>query len=494
MMINQRFDVGWLRKHCPSGGTTAICRATPALLCGPVDIAEREARSAQAERLVRTTLVERDVGMVATTFVDNSGITRVKSVPASRLPQLAAWGVGASTSFDYFRFDDWLAAPPGGTAPVGDLRIIPDLRRLVPLAAQPGWAWTPGDRYRQDGEPHDCCNRLVLQRLVDDAAAEGMEIKAAFEIEWVISAGDGDDFVSAAVGPAYGISRLVGVSDYARDLIATLSAEGIKVEQFHPEYAAGQLELSVAAESPVDAADTSVLVRSTIRAVGGRHNYRTSFSPKVEADGVGNGGHVHLSVWREGENLMAGGNGPFGLRPAGEAFGAGILNRLPALLTLGAPSVASYLRLVPSHWAGVYACWGLENREAALRMITGSVGSSDWAANLEVKCLDLTANPYLLLSGLLAAGLNGVAAGAQLPEPVDVDPAALAPEELERRDIRRLPTTLRQSTDALAADRVLRDALGSALLDSVLAVRESEIELFADASAEEVVRAFRWTH
>jgi glutamine synthetase len=459
-----------------------------------VDIAEREARSAQAERLVRTTLVERDVGMVATTFVDNSGITRVKSVPASRLPQLAAWGVGASTSFDYFRFDDWLAAPPGGTAPVGDLRIIPDLRRLVPLAAQPGWAWTPGDRYRQDGEPHDCCNRLVLQRLVDDAAAEGMEIKAAFEIEWVISAGDGDDFVSAAVGPAYGISRLVGVSDYARDLIATLSAEGIKVEQFHPEYAAGQLELSVAAESPVDAADTSVLVRSTIRAVGGRHNYRTSFSPKVEADGVGNGGHVHLSVWREGENLMAGGNGPFGLRPAGEAFGAGILNRLPALLTLGAPSVASYLRLVPSHWAGVYACWGLENREAALRMITGSVGSSDWAANLEVKCLDLTANPYLLLSGLLAAGLNGVAAGAELPEPVDVDPAALAPEELERRDIRRLPTTLRQSTDALAADRVLRDALGSALLDSVLAVRESEIELFADASAEEVVRAFRWTH
>ena len=433
-----------------------------------MDIADREARGAQAEQLVRTTLVERDIGMVATTFVDNSGITRVKSVPVRRLPQLAAWGVGASTSFDYFRFDDWLAAPPGGTAPVGDLRILPDLRRIVPLAAQPGWAWTPGDRYRQDGEPHDCCNRLVLQRLVEDAAAEGLEIKAAFEIEWVISAGDGDDFVSAAVGPAYGMSRLVGVSDYARDLIAALSAEGIKVEQFHPEYAAGQLELSVAAESPVDAADTSVLVRSTIRAVGKHHNYRTSFSPKVEADGVGNGGHVHLSVWREGENLMAGGNGPFGLRPDGEAFGAGILNRLPALLALGAPSVASYLRLVPSHWAGVYACWGLENREAALRMITGSAGSSDWAANLEVKCLDLTANPYLLLAGLLAAGLNGVAAGARLPEPVDVDPAALPSEELWRRGIQRLPTSLRQSTDALAADQVLRDALGSPLLDSVL--------------------------
>jgi glutamine synthetase len=458
-----------------------------------VDVPERQARSAQAEKLVPS-LAERGVTMVATTFIDNAGITRVKSVPLDRLPYLAASGVGASTSFDYFRFDDWLAAPPGGTAAVGDLRVIPDLRRCVPLAAQPGWAWSPGDRYRQDGEPHDCCNRLLLQRLVDDAAADGLEIKAAFEIEWVISAGDGDEFTSAAVGPAYGMSRLVGVSDYARDLIEALSAEGIKVEQFHPEYAAGQLELSVAAESPVDAADTSVLVRSTIRAIGRRYNYRTSFSPKVEADGVGNGGHVHLSAWRDGQNLMAGGTGPCALTPAGEAFAAGILNRLPGLLALGAPSVASYLRLVPSHWAGVYACWGLENREAALRMITGSAGSTDWAANLEVKCLDLTANPYLLLAGLLAAGVDGVAGGARLPAPVEVDPAVLAPEELDRRGIRRLPTTLRQSTDALAADLVLREALGAALLDSVLAVRESEIGLFAEASAEEVVRAFRWTH
>ncbi len=464
-----------------------------ALLCGSVDIAEREARAGQAEQLVRT-LVERDVDMVATTFVDNAGITRVKSVPLKQLPQLAAWGVGASTSFDYFRFDDWLAAPPGGTAPVGDLRVIPDLRRVVPLAAQPGWAWAPGDRYRQDGEPHERCNRLLLQRLVGATAVDGLEIKAAIEFEWVVSAGDSDDFVSAAGGPAYGMSRLIGVSDYARDVINALTAEGIRVEQFHPEYAAGQLELSVVAESPVEAADTSVLVRSTIRAVGRRYNFRTSFSPKVEAEGVGNGGHVHLSVWRDRLNLMAGGDGPAGLTPVGEAYAAGILERLPALLAIGSPSVVSYLRLVPSHWAGVFACWGVENREAALRMITGSTGSSDWAANLEVKCLDLTANPYLLLAGLLAAGSAGVASGARLPEPVDVDPSALPPDELKKRAIRRLPTSLRESTDALAADSMLRDALGSTLVESVIAVRESEIEQFAEASADDVVRAFRWTH
>jgi len=127
-------------------------------------------------------------------------------------------------------------------------------------------------------------------------------------------------------------------------------------------------------------------------------------------------------------------------------------------------------------------------------MITGSAGSTEWAANLEVKCMDLMANPYLLLAGLLVAGFDGLAAQGRLPEPVDVDPAVLTPDELARRGIQRLPTSLRESTDALAADSVLRAALGSDLMDSVLAVRESEMELFAAASAEEVVRALRWTH
>jgi glutamine synthetase len=104
------------------------------------------------------------------------------------------------------------------------------------------------------------------------------------------------------------------------------------------------------------------------------------------------------------------------------------------------------------------------------------------------------ANPYLLLAGLLAAGFDGIGHEGRLPEPIDVDPAALTEEELEERGIRRLPTSLRQSTDALAGDQVLRDGLGSALVDSVVAVRDSEIELFADATPEQVVRAQRWTH
>jgi glutamine synthetase len=457
-----------------------------------VDLADRDRRLSHAESLVPE-LEQRGVVAVATSFVDNSGISRVKSVPLDRLPHLSAWGVGFSTAFDFFRFDDWVAAPPTGEGPVGDQRIVPDLDRLVVLAAQPGWAWAPGDRYAQSGEAYPLDSRLLLGRVTDRLGELDIRALAATEIEWVVSE-DGDEFSPAVTGPAYGLSRLVDRSDYCRDVISALRDQGVVVEQFHPEYAAGQLELSVAPESPVHAADTSVLVRTTIRAVGRQYGLRTSYSAKVDAAGVGNGGHVHLSLGRDERNLMSGGPGPYGLTDEAAAFTAGILGHLPGLLAIGTPAVASYLRLVPQHWAGAYRCWGLENREAALRMVTGSSGSEAWAANLEVKCVDLHANPYLLLAGLLSAGLDGMDHGTALPEPVDVDPAALGEEGLAARGIQRLPTTLRESLDAFLADQALTETYGGPLVAAIRAVRESEIDLFADASPEEVAAATRWAH
>jgi glutamine synthetase len=202
---------------------------------------------------------------------------------------------------------------------------------------------------------------------------------------------------------------------------------------------------------------------------------------------------VHVSLWRSGSNLMAGGPAArFGLSPDGEAFAAGVLEHLPALMAVGAPGVTSYLRHVPSHWAGTYACWGLENREAAVRMVTGSPGAVSTAANVEVKCFDLHANPYLVFAGVIAAGLAGLSAGSALPDPVDVDPAVLSAGELEARGIARLPQSLREATDAFAADSVVTSAFGEELTASIVAVRESELELFEGVSDEDVAAATRW--
>ena len=457
----------------------------------PLDSEERARRSALGSEVAQR-LADAGVSVLAVSWVDNAGITRVKSIPAGRLERAAGWGIGMSPVFDVFVVDDSITTSKHIGGPTGDLRLMPDLDRVIPLAAQPGWAWAPADRYTQEGEPFAGCSRSYAKRLVGTAAALGLTALATFEIEWAVGTDDGGRFIPACGGPAYGMTRIIELSDYCREVVDEIERQGIEVEQFHPEYAAGQLEVSVAPKDPVAAADDSVLVRQTIRAVSQRHGLQASFAPSVVAGGVGNGGHVHLSLWRDGQNLLAGGPGRYGMTAGGEAFAAGVLSALPALVAIGAPSVASYIRLVPSHWAGAYQCWGKENREAALRLVTGSTGEHDIRANLEVKCFDLAANPYLVIGSLFAAGLAGLAGGATLPHEVEGDPVALTEAELDARVVRRLPQSLDEAIGALEASHLLRDAMGEPMAEAFLAVRRAEIELFSGASPAEVVARTRW--
>ncbi|HXY46143.1 MAG TPA: glutamine synthetase family protein [Acidimicrobiales bacterium] len=439
-------------------------------------------------------LTARGVDGIALTYVDNTGITRVKAVPTARLEAATTSGVGMSPVFDVFVLDDSVTASRTSTGPVGDLRLYPDLARLVELAAQPGWAWAPVDRRARSGEVHPLCHRSFATRMVAQAAEQGLSAAMSFEVEWALDAGSDGDFLPATVGPAYGMTRLIERSDYLRDLLRALAAEGISVEQVHPEYAAGQFEVSVAPNDPVGAADDSVLVRQTLRAVGYNHRLRTSFSPSVVAGHVGNGGHLHVSLWREGSNLFAGGPGPHGITAEAESFSAGILRELPALLVIGAPSVASYLRLIPQHWAGAFQTWGLENRETALRLVTGTAGHESRSANLEVKCFDLSANPYIVVGAVLAAGLAGIRDSLTLPPEIVVDPATLSPAELAAAGAAQLPTSLPDALERYAASTVLAEALGDPLHETIAAVRRAELALFADCSPEEVAAATRWRH
>ena len=227
-----------------------------------------------------------------------------RAVPAR--PAARAWPPGASASPPRSTTSaSTTGSPrrPAAPAPVGDQRIVPDLDRLVVLAAQPGWAWAPGERYAQDRraarlDAAGCCCGRAGRR----PGARGLTVRSAFEIEWVVSRGTATPSrpPSAARRTAWPGWRTAPTT--AATCSRRSPAQGVVVEQFHPEYAAGQLELSVAAESPVHAADTSVLVRTDDpRASASGTACRTSFSPKVDAAGVGNGGHVHLSLWRDGQ-------------------------------------------------------------------------------------------------------------------------------------------------------------------------------------------------
>jgi glutamine synthetase len=450
------------------------------------EVVDRGGAAARGEE-IGAGLAARGVRAVALTWVDNAGITRVKAVPSARLGHAAAWGVGMSPVFDVFVVDDSITTSRFAGGPSGDLRLHPDLDRVSVLAAQPGWAWAPVDRHTQEGAAYPGCQRTFARTAVARAEGQGLDLRMAFEIEWFLGDRDG---TPACHGPAYGMTRVIELSSYVDDLLSALDAQGVPVEQFHPEYAPGQLELSVGAADPVAAADRTVLVRQTIQAVSRAHGHQASFAPVVVAGQVGNGQHLHFSARHSGRALFSGGDGRYGLTGSGEALLAGLLDRLPALTAIGAPSVGSHLRLVPQHWAAPYQCWGRENREAALRLVTGSVGERDRAANAELKCCDGSANPYLVVGAVAAIAGASFESDRRLPAEVPDDPALLPADEQPPR----LPPTVAAAVAALRADDVLPDALGEPLLDAYCAVRRAEAELFAQASPQEIAEACRWRY
>lgn len=470
----------------------------------PPDAATAREQARDRARQETGELTAEGVRRIALTWVDNAGITRTKAIPTGRLPQAARWGVGMSPVFDVFLVDDSATTSRHIGGPDGDLRLFPDLDRLTPLAGQPGWAWAPVDRYDQRGTPHPGCQRMFARRMADRAAERGFELRMGFETEWVATRGgpqvpeqaqqthqaqqpqepEPPRYSSAA--PAYGMARLVELSPYVGEVLDALVAQRVEVLQIHPEYAPGQFEVSVAPSGPVGAADLAVLVRETVRAVSVRHGLAATFAPVVEAGVVGNGGHLHLSLWRDGRNLCREGQGPCGMTVESEAFLAGVLRELPALLAVGSPSPASYLRLEPSRWAGVFQCWGPENREAALRFVPGAPDDPQ-GANAEVKCFDGAANPYLAAGAVIAAGLAGVEAKLTLPPPVSGNPA-------QQDGQTRLPTSLHEALRHFEASDLLREAMGDPLFEAVAAVRRAEAALFDGAEPRDVVAATRWRY
>lgn len=441
----------------------------------------------QRAQVLRRQLAD-EVSGVAITFVDHSGAARTKVVPLAALTRAAGTGVGFSPVIDAFVSDGSIDAASPLDKPDGDLRLVPDLDGLVALRDPAGWAWVPGDRFNQDGTVYANCQRTFARAQVAAGLARGISALMAIEVEWMVGR-DADDFQPAFRGTGYGLSRLIDSADYMRDVLESLDAAGVQLEQIHPEYGPAQFEVSVAAQDPVSAADTNVLVKLVIAAVSARHGLRASFAPAVVSDNVGNGGHVHASFWRDGQNLLSGGAGRHGLTPAGESMVAALLANLPALLAIGAPSPSSYLRLQPSRWAGAFQVWGHENREAAIRFVAGSAANPG-GANVEVKCVDLSANPYLLVGALLAVALDGAGRQDSLPEEVSGDPGVTGHPLAGQAA--RLPGTLTESLAALSASHVLRAAAGDELIETFSAARRAELALVDGRKDEDVIAHYRW--
>jgi glutamine synthetase len=435
------------------------------------------------------------------TWADNNGIPRSRTVPIASLPQVVKRGVGCSTLFAVFDTHDTITFAHQGLAiPSGDIRLVPDLSGLTRLAGQPALAWAPGRQIAVDGSPWPYDQRGVLEAQVEAAAADGLEVKAGYEMEFVLTqAGDLGDSSGeprlAYHAPAYSPHALLAVDEFVADLLADLAANGVPVNQLHAEYGPAQVELSIVASDPITAADRQLLARQTIHAAARAHGLRACFAPLFTAAGVGNGWHLHTSVWRGGRNLLAGSTAATD-RPGPDGAGwlGGLLRDLRALAAITAPSVPSLARLRPGYFASAYQFWGVENREAPLRYVLGSELLGADHANVELKVSDASANPYLALAAVIAAGVAGLHDDADPGEPIQADPGRWSEQDRAACGLNRLPTTPAEQEEALTGSKRLTAVLGEQLLGAFLAVRRSDAAWAADRSLDDVVAAHRWRY
>lgn len=427
-------------------------------------------------------------------FCDNNGIPRSRTVPASRLEDACERGVGITTLFPVFLSNDMITFAHGPLSNAsGDVRLLATPERVVPLAGQPGFAWTPGRQFLVDGERSPYCPRGVLERMVERAAAAGLEVRAGYELEWFVGHA-GEELAPAHSGPVYSPHAMLAVDEFAAQLLADLAANGVSVGQLHAEYGLAQMEVSIGVSDPVAAADLQMLTRQTIHAAARRHGLRASFAPLVDLAAAGNGWHIHSSVSRDGRNLLAAGDGQSGMTADGEAWVAGLLRELPALASVAAPSMPSLLRRRPGYFASAFAFWGVQNREAALRLVPASRLVPDAAANVELKASDASGNPYLALAAVIGAGLAGIEDGLTLPEPIQDEPGSWSEDERERRGIHRLPETAEDAVAAVRLSTPVREALGDDLVGAWTAVRRGDAEAASEMSPEDIVASHRYRY
>ncbi len=428
---------------------------------------------------------EAGVRLVRLLYCDNGGVVRGKVVSVEQLVERMNTGVGLTVAMQAMNSLDQLQ-PVEGMGPVGEIRLVPDPATFTVIPYAPRSAVMLVDHLRLDRAPYEACPRQFLARMVARLAERGIELHCAVENEFALARRVEDRLVPIDSGTCFSTTGMTAATEVVDAIVAALDAQGIPLAQYYPELGHGQHELSVLPRSAVAAADTQVLVRETIRGVAAGCGLVASLAPKPWPDQAGNGAHIHFSGWdQEGtRNLFHDPAGRFGLSGLAEQFVAGILDHVPGLLALTAPSFNSFARLLPQHWSSAFTCWGPDNREATVRVPSVFWGEEAASTNLEFKPADASANPYLAVGGLIAAGLDGMQRELVPPPPVDVDPASLSDAEREAAGIARYPTTLASALDSLEADDMLLAALGAPLARSYVAVRRSEWDAYSEAGEE----------
>ena len=315
--------------------------------------------------------------------------------------------------------------------------------------------------------------RTMLRRAIDKADAKGFQPRFAVEYEVAIYYADGEATPPspATLTPvsrtrnAYSLVRMPGLRALFETFMQRMEEVGAPLVSMHTELGRGAVEFALAHAPPLAAGDGAMRAKAYLKELCAERGMVVTFMAKPDADMPGSGGHVHQSLWRDGENVFWGGTGA---SETARQYVAGQIEHLPALTALFMANINSYRRRDWQHWVALNASWGDDNRSAAVRLITRP---APHGARFENRVPGADSNAYLTIGGMLAAGLDGIERGL-VPPPLCSGNAALD------ESYTKLPASLDEAVEIFEGSAFLRSAFGDRFVDHYALSRRTELDLW----------------
>jgi glutamine synthetase len=416
---------------------------------------------------------EDQVDFISLQFTDVTGAVKSLDIPTSRIQGVLEEGIwfDGSSVEGFARIQE------------SDMRLIPDTDTYAVLPWSPAEARRARifcDIFLPDGSPFLGDPRGTLKKTLEKIESRRWKFNVGAEPEFFLFRRNGPAGIHPVPHDIGGYFDFSANDDAVRvrtELMAALESMGLSVEMGHHEVALGQHEIDFEYDDALRAADNILTLKYTVKAIAAQHGLVASFMPKPIFGINGSGMHCHQSLFdNNGTNLFFSKQDKFNLSEIGYGFIGGQLNHARALSAIVAPTVNSYKRLVPGYEAPVYVGWAQINRSALIRIPKYTPGRES-STRAELRFPDPSANPYLALTVMLAAGLDGIDNNLSAPEPLnDINVYHLTPDEREELHISELPGSLAEALYLLDDDLVLKEALGPVVYESFRRAKWAEVE------------------
>ena len=395
---------------------------------------------------------ENDVQFIRLQFTDVFGILKNVAITARQLPGVLENGA----MFDGSSIDGFVRIEES------DMLLKPDTDtfEIYPWRPQQGKvARLICDVYTTDGEPYMGCPRNILKKVLKEAADMGYTMNVGPECEFFLFQTDdcgNPTTITHDDGGYFDLAPIDKGEDARRDMCLTLEEMGFEIEASHHEVAEGQHEIDFKYADALTVADNIMTFKIVVKSIAARHGLYATFMPKPIFGINGSGMHTNQSLSTKDGNAFYDKNGELELSSIAYNYIAGIMAHMKAIAAVSNPTVNSYKRLVPGYEAPCYIAWSGKNRSPLIR-IPASRGAG---TRVEVRCPDPTANPYLAIALMLAAGLDGIKNNLTPPPAVNKNIFAMTCDQMDELGISSLPGSLYDALQEFKADPLVKKTLG----------------------------------